>query len=148
MDQAPRKARLTSPSFQLPAGTETILLVEDEEVVRNLAHMILQHQGSTVLVAGHGPEALRIGLAHQGTIHLLVADVVMPLMSGRQVAQQLAAARPDMKVLYLSGYTDDAVLRHGVREAETAFLAKPFTPDALAQKVRDVLDEIAEGTKL
>jgi CheY-like chemotaxis protein len=138
--EAPRKARRTSPSFQLPSGTETILLVEDEELVRNLAQMVLQHQGYQVLVAGLGPEALRLA-QHAGTIHLLVTDVVMPGMSGRQLAQELRRSRPDMRVLYLTGYTDDAKLRHGIFEEETTLLQKPFSPDDLAQRVRDVLDE-------
>jgi CheY-like chemotaxis protein len=142
---APRKARRTSPSFQLPSGTETVLLVEDEELVRNLGQMVLEHQGYRVLVAGLGPEALRLGTQYGGPIHLLVADVVMPGMSGRQLAVEMHRTRPDMKVLYLSGYTDDAVLRHGVLENETAFLSKPFTPDELAQKVRKVLDGSADG---
>jgi PAS domain S-box-containing protein len=145
LQAAPRKARRTSPSFQLPSGTETVLLVEDEELVRNLGQMVLEHQGYRVLVAGLGPEALRLGTQHKGPIHLLVADVVMPGMSGRQLAVELHRTRPDMKVLYLSGYTDDAVLRHGVLENETALLPKPFTPDELAQKVREVLDGSADG---
>jgi two-component system cell cycle sensor histidine kinase/response regulator CckA len=139
-EEAPRKARRTAPSFQLPTGSETILLVEDEELVRNLAQMVLQHQGYQVLVAGLGPEALRLGTQHAGAIDLLVADVVMPGMSGRQLAQELLRTRPKMKVLYLSGYTQDAVGRHGVFEDQTALLHKPFSPDELAQKVRDVLD--------
>jgi len=139
-EEAPRKARRTSPSFQLPSGSETILLVEDEELVRNLAQMVLQHQGYRVLVAGLGPEAARMGTQHAGAIDLLVADVVMPGMSGRQLAQELLRSRPNMKVLYLSGYTQDAVGRHGVFEDQTPLLHKPFTPDELAQKVRDVLD--------
>jgi CheY-like chemotaxis protein len=140
-EEEPRKARRTSPSFQLPSGSETILLVEDEELVRNLAHMVLQHQGYRVLVAGLGAEALRLASEHVGQIDLLVADVVMPGMSGRQLAQEMAHSRPKMKVLYLSGYTEDAMGRHGVFEGKaTALLQQPFTPDELAQKVRDVLD--------
>ena len=101
---------------------------------------ILEMSGYRVLEARHGAEALEISERHDGPIHLLVTDVVMPHMSGRELAQHLAPLRPDMRVLYMSGYTDDAIVRHGVLEAGTAFLSKPFTPDALAAKVREVLD--------
>ena len=96
--------------------------------------------GYNVLEARHGAEALEISDRHQGPIHLMVTDVVMPQMSGRELAQRLQPIRPDMRVLYMSGYTDDAIVRHGVLGAGMAFLSKPFTPDALALKVREVLD--------
>jgi response regulator RpfG family c-di-GMP phosphodiesterase len=95
--------------------------------------------GYHVLEARHGAEAIEISERHRGPIHLMVTDVVMPQMSGRELAQRLLPVRPDMRVLYMSGYTDDAIVRHGVLGAGMAFLSKPFTPDALAVKVREVL---------
>jgi len=121
-------------------GTETILLVEDDEIVRNLTHEVLQSYGYQVLVAAHGDAALTVCKRFPKTIHLLLTDVVMPRMSGREVANRLAAQRPDMKVLFMSGYTDDAIVHHGVLDADTPFIQKPFAPDALARKVRNVLD--------
>jgi len=101
---------------------------------------ILETSGYDVLEARQGTEALRISSDHEGPIHLMLTDVVMPQMSGRELAQRLAPLRPDMRVLYMSGYTDDAIVRHGVLDAGIAFISKPFTPDALAAKVRQVLD--------
>jgi two-component system, cell cycle sensor histidine kinase and response regulator CckA len=123
-----------------PRGSETILLVEDEEMLRELIEESLATSGYNVLVAKHGAEALGIAGRREGTIHLLLTDTVMPGMGGRELAKHLVEARQGLKVLYMSGYTDDAVVRHGVLAAEVAFLQKPFTPDALARKVRDVLD--------
>jgi two-component system cell cycle sensor histidine kinase/response regulator CckA len=124
----------------LPRGTETVLLVEDEAAVRAVTRQVLERQGYTVLEAANSPAALHIAASHPGPIHLLLTDVVMPGLSGRQLADQLARLRPDAKVLYASGYTDDAVVRHGVLEAGIAYLQKPFTAEGLARKVREVLD--------
>jgi CheY-like chemotaxis protein len=110
-------------------------------MVRGLAKLSLQRQGYTVLAAAGGAEAARAAAAHPGPVHLLVTDVVMPGAGGREVADDLHQRHPGLKVLFVSGYTDDAVLRHGVVRGAAAFLGKPFTPQALARKVREVLDE-------
>jgi two-component system cell cycle sensor histidine kinase/response regulator CckA len=125
----------------VPHGKETILLVEDEDAVRKITKLILQSLEYTVLEAVNGAEAVRVCERHPEPIHLLMTDVVMPQMGGRQVAERLAACRQGIKVLFISGYTDDAVVRHGILEAEVAFLQKPFTPMGLARKVREVLDQ-------
>lgn len=121
-------------------GTETILVAEDDEMLRPLTKQLLAKLGYTVLAGANAVEALALAGAHTGTIHLLVADVVMPGASGRDLARQLAAIRPDTRVLYISGYTDDAIVQHGMLEPGLNFLHKPFTPHAIARKVRDVLD--------
>jgi two-component system cell cycle sensor histidine kinase/response regulator CckA len=122
-------------------GNETILLVEDEETVRKLARTALQGKGYTILEAGRGGEALSLFEQHQGLIDLLVTDVVMPQMSGRELAEQLKALQPQLKVLFMSGYTDDAIVRHGLLAAEVEYLSKPFSLNVLASKVRELLDK-------
>ena len=117
-----------------------MLLVEDAELVRNLARDALEIYGYKVLEAASGSAALAISDDYDGQIHLLLTDVVMPGMSGRQTADRLLESRPEMKVLFMSGYTDDAIVHHGVLDADTPFIQKPFPPQFLAQKVRDVLD--------
>ena len=136
-----RKSQLGISSS--PGGNETLLLVEDETAVRSLIRTNLEMKGYKVLEAAEGEEALRLAQQHSGPIHLLITDVVMPLMSGRELAERLGPLRSQMKVLYLSGYTDDTVVRHGLLQGEVEFLQKPFTPGVLTRKVREVLDQIA-----
>jgi len=131
-----RSERAFTPS----RGSETVLLVEDEEAVRNLMREILDSAGYVVLAAASGAEAMRRSRDHAGPIHLLITDVVMPGMSGPQLASQIAAERPGMRILYTSGYPDDALGPHGGLPPGTAFVQKPLTPDDLADRVREVLD--------
>jgi PAS domain S-box-containing protein len=131
----------TTEAKELVRGKEIVLLVEDEPMVRALTRENLEECGYKVLEASNGEEALSICDQHDGTIDLMLTDVVMPLMSGREVAERITKKCPGVKVLYMSGYTDDAIVHHGVLDAGTAFLEKPFTLDGLARKVRSVLDE-------
>jgi len=135
--EAPAPAAEPKP---VRGGDETVLLVEDAAPVRALARRILEARGYRVLDAPDGPSALDLSARHGGGIDILVTDVVMPGMSGRELAERLASPRPRMKVLYTSGFTDDAMVRQGVLNAGVAFLQKPFVPDTLARKVREVLD--------
>jgi signal transduction histidine kinase/ActR/RegA family two-component response regulator len=143
----PEEVLLTDEN--LPAavntGTETILLLEDVDQLRRWAIVVLQGMGYKVLGAADGLEALRVSEDYEGPIHLLVTDVVTPGMSGRSVAERLVTLRPEMKVLFMSGYTDDAIARHGVLGAGSVFLQKPFTGSALAQKVREILDVVTNA---
>jgi len=132
-DQAP------VPAAETLRGTETILVVEDQEEVRKLAVECLESYGYQVLEARGSSDALLLASHHEGPIHLLLTDVVMPQMGGKELAESLKPLRPEMKVLYMSGYTRDAIVHHGVLDSGVNFVAKPFAPDALALKVRIVL---------
>ena len=124
-------------------GTGTVLLAEDEVTVRRLAVRVLRRGGYTVLEAGDGEEALRAARAHAGPIHLLVTDVVMPRLGGRGLASRLREMRPDVPVLYISGYNEEAVQHHGVLDPDPAFLGKPFTAEQLLTAVGKAMKESA-----
>jgi CheY-like chemotaxis protein len=140
----PRVKRALVPVISLkgearPRGTETLLIAEDETALQEAMCEYLRGLGYSVVAASSGKDALSAA-KQQGHIDLLITDVVMPKMSGRELSQTLGNLRLDLKTIYMSGYTDDAVLRHGIHERETCFLQKPFSLDALARKVRDTLD--------
>jgi two-component system, cell cycle sensor histidine kinase and response regulator CckA len=130
----------------LPSGTETILLVEDDEAVRKVASSILARAGYKVLAAANAAEAIALSDAHPGLIHVLVTDIVLPNMSGPELGTKLAASRPDMAILYISGYSDES-MRHGALDLGLAFLEKPLTPAALTQRVRQALSHTLPGAR-
>jgi len=144
-EEQSEEVEIINASAELPAGTETILLVEDEELVRKLSRKMLETCGYTVIEARNGLEALEISENGKCKIDLLMTDVVMPKMGGRELAEKLSVKLPNLRILFTSGYTDDAVVRNGIIETNTNFLQKPFTFDALNRKVRKLLD--AEGFK-
>ena len=139
VDGAPRQGR-APPSEMSAGGTETILLVEDDEAIRRVAKRGLSAAGYDVLVAAGGSEALLALERHPGPVHLVVTDVVMPGMSGRELARRLESRNPGIKILYASGFADDAIIHHGVLEESEHFLSKPYTIGVLSRKVRQVLD--------
>jgi two-component system cell cycle sensor histidine kinase/response regulator CckA len=140
--QEPVKSEIpTQVRHDMPRGSETILLAEDDEAVRELARRILEGQGYTLLVAEDGAAALQLAADRYDAIHLLVTDVVMPGISGRLLAEGLSKICPGLKTLYMSGYTDQAIGQQKILAAGAAFLQKPFSPLALASKVRQVLDD-------
>jgi signal transduction histidine kinase len=140
VDEIAQAAPVTNGAVGRAIGRETILVVEDDPSVRGLVQEALRLSGYEVLVARHGIEALLSGAKHPGPIHLLLTDVAMPQMSGPEVAEKLTVVRPEIKVLYMSGYPDHPVFEQGGINRDTAFLQKPFTPHLLTQKVREVLD--------
>jgi CheY-like chemotaxis protein len=152
--------RITSPSLpEQPKastspikshGDETVLVVEDEAIVRDLACELLGILGYTALEAGDPDEAIAVCDQHEGKIHLLLTDVVLPKMDGKSLFDRIAPTRPEMKVLFMSGYTDDAIVHHGVLDRGVHFLQKPFTTEILARKVREALDDpsVNEPTSL
>jgi PAS domain S-box-containing protein len=145
VDEAAQEYKPSQGAEEPLDGTEVILLAEDDERVRNLVRAVLEGYGYRVLEAEDGGAALSISARHEGPIHLLLTDVVMPKMSGRELAGRLARVRPGMKVLYMSGYTDESIVHHGVLDADTPFIQKPFEPEALARKVRELLGGGARG---
>jgi two-component system cell cycle sensor histidine kinase/response regulator CckA len=147
-EQASESLKPPSRILAAPRGTETILLAEDEAGVRMLTRTILVACGYRVLEAVDGDQALKVAVEYDGPIHLLITDVVMPGVGGRAVAEKLTEWYPRLRVIYVSGYTDDAVIRHGVLREGVNFIQKPFSPAAIARKVRDVLDDTTEtGSK-
>lgn len=140
VDEASDVANQPAESLLAPSGHETILVVEDEDVVRALSTEVLEQHGYRVLSAANGAEGLQLCREFSGRIDLLITDVVMPRMSGRELAEQFAIIRPETRVLYMSGFTDDAIVRHGVLDDDVFFIQKPFSPAALAFKTRSVLD--------
>jgi CheY-like chemotaxis protein len=133
-----------APASQKPVvvtgGSETILFVEDEEALRRFVKRALVHDGYNVLEACDGTDALELVAKHTGPIDLLVTDVVMPRLGGSELARRLHETRPHLRVLYTTGYTDDAALRHGVSQAEVAIVTKPFTYAVLRARIRELLD--------
>jgi PAS domain S-box-containing protein len=141
VDEVQKRERAET-AREVLTGNETILLVEDEDIVRTLSTEILQQHGYTVIAAANGEEGLRVCKEFEGTIDLMITDVVMPRMSGRELAEHVFALRPETRVLYMSGFTDDAIVRHGVLDDGVFFIQKPFSPDSLAIKAREILDQI------
>jgi two-component system cell cycle sensor histidine kinase/response regulator CckA len=144
VDNSPAPLSSANPRTEVRQGTETVLLVENTDSLRNLAKELLKSSGYAVLDAESGKEALRIASAFGGTIHLLLTDVIMPGMGGKQLAEQLTSLRPATRVLYMSGYSNDGIVQSGILESRALLLEKPFTREILLRKVRQVLDEVTQ----
>jgi PAS domain S-box-containing protein len=141
IDDGAEEYRSSGEEATVPTGNETILLVEDEEMLRKLGRQTLKGHGYEILEAANGDEAITLAAQHEGTIHLLLTDVIMPGMSGREVATRLLESQRSLRVLFMSGYTDDAIVHQGVLDESANFIQKPFSPDQLACRVREVLDQ-------
>ncbi|MCK6440896.1 MAG: response regulator, partial [Planctomycetes bacterium] len=139
VDEKAEKRDTDKITEEMPMGTETILLVEDEEGVRKLVSRTLRKKGYTVLEATNGEDALVVAGKHDSTIQLVLSDVVMPKMSGPDLAQKFHETRPATKFVFMSGYTEHAIIRHGMIDGGIAFLNKPCPPDELLKKIREVL---------
>jgi len=134
------KVEITEKSFDIiPIGDETILLVEDDDSVREMIKTFLEPAGYNILQAQNGFDALETSKTYEGEIHLLLTDVIMPKMNGQEVADELKKTRPEMQIIFMSGYTDDVIAHHGVLEAGVNFIQKPVTLSRLAKKLREVL---------
>jgi len=141
VDESPKVDKKRDVIGELPRGSETVLVVEDEEEVLKVTVEILRRQDYKVFEASQGGDALLICEEYEDPIHLMVTDVVMPRMSGSELAKRLEPLHPEMRVLYMSGYTDNAIVHHGILEEGVNYLQKPFTVDSLARRVREVLDK-------
>ena len=141
VDETEPAKTATKQSTPVVSGSETILLVEDEDSLRRLARDVLEMNGYTVIDAPNGNAALEAYSQHKGRIHLILTDLVMPGMSGRELAEHTTRLDPRSKVVYMSGYTDDTVVLHAAFEDGIEFIQKPFSPDSLAEKIREVLDK-------
>ena len=139
MDRDTAATTATSAAIRADPATAVILIVDDDAAVRQVAARVLQRAGYRVLQAGEGSEALRLAREHRGRLDLLLTDVVMPGMNGRELGERLAAERPETRLLYMSAYTEDEVILRGVRVAEVNFLFKPFSLEGLTNAVREVL---------
>jgi two-component system, cell cycle sensor histidine kinase and response regulator CckA len=140
VDEPVEAAHPVSKLVPVRDGHQTILLVDDDQQLRRLAHTVLTKSGFTVIDADNADAAWRIAAGHRGPIHLLLADVVMAGPGGPEIARRISTERPQMRVLYMSGHTDDTIVHHGVLEAGIAFLPKPFAPQRLVEKVQEVLE--------
>ncbi len=140
LDAEPSEAKNEAPAAKQPRGSETVLIVEDEASIMSMGQTVLQRQGYTVLTACSPSEAIRITERHEGVIHLLITDVVLPEMNGRELAERLTFIKPDLKCLFISGYTANVIAHHGILEEGIDFLAKPFSVNSLTERVRKVLD--------
>jgi two-component system, cell cycle sensor histidine kinase and response regulator CckA len=143
VDQPAESLEVERGSPEFYAGFETVLLVEDEEGVRSLIQLVLQRNGYKVLEAHNAEEALQMLDSNHGRIHLLLTDLILPRLSGRELAERVNMKRPEIKCLFMSGYTDDSVVKSGILDHQTPFLQKPFSMETLLQKIREVLGQAA-----